>query len=196
MLQSYLNSIVNLTGYWISAKLTIANITECIQVIKNFKNVTRCRGSRTAKSKETREGWSHETVKYTTPHRHLFHNMCITTNICRGLYTWLFHVIIPTLFLDGWYVVIKAYKFTVFEIWGDILVLPYIACPCYPYIRVYRLSDNQPFRYCLSTGVPRHSTGGICLSICMWYVSLTCAHASNWTREHSLIVHVPVQRYL
>ena len=33
---------------------------------------------------------------------------------------------------DGWYVVINAYKFTVFEIWGDIFVLSYIACPCYP----------------------------------------------------------------
>jgi len=39
------------------------------------------------------------------------------------------------------YVVIKAYKFTVFEIWRDINVLSYIACPRYPYIRVYRLYD-------------------------------------------------------
>ena len=42
---------------------------------------------------------------------------------------------------DGWYVVINAYKLTVFEIWGDIFVLSYIACPRYPYIRVYRLYD-------------------------------------------------------
>ena len=42
---------------------------------------------------------------------------------------------------DGWYVVINAYKFTVFETGGDIFVLSYIACPCYPYIRVYRLYD-------------------------------------------------------
>ena len=42
---------------------------------------------------------------------------------------------------DGWYIVINAYKLTVFEIWGDIFVLSYIACPCYPYIRVYRLYD-------------------------------------------------------
>ena len=38
-------------------------------------------------------------------------------------------------------VVIKAYKLTVFEIWRDFNVLSYIACPRYPYIRVYRLYD-------------------------------------------------------
>jgi len=43
---------------------------------------------------------------------------------------------------DEQYVVIKAYKFTVFEIWRDFNVLPYIAGPRYPYIRVYRLYDN------------------------------------------------------
>jgi len=42
---------------------------------------------------------------------------------------------------DGWYVVINAYQFTVFEIWRDFFVLSYIACPRYPYIRVYRLYD-------------------------------------------------------
>ena len=42
---------------------------------------------------------------------------------------------------DEWYVVIKAYKLAVFEILGDFFVLPYIACACYPYIRVYRLYD-------------------------------------------------------
>jgi len=36
---------------------------------------------------------------------------------------------------DEQYVVIKAYKFTVFEIWRDFNVLSYIACPRYPYIR-------------------------------------------------------------
>jgi len=35
---------------------------------------------------------------------------------------------------DERYVVIKAYKFTVFEIWRDLIVLSYIACPRYPYI--------------------------------------------------------------
>ena len=30
------------------------NVLECIQVLKNIKTVTRCRDSRTAKSKETR----------------------------------------------------------------------------------------------------------------------------------------------
>jgi len=42
---------------------------------------------------------------------------------------------------DEQYVVLKAYKFTVFEIWRDFNVLSYIACPRYPYIRVYRLYD-------------------------------------------------------
>jgi len=37
------------------------------------------------------------------------------------------------------YVVTKAYKFTIFEIWRDFNVLSYIACPSYPYITVYRL---------------------------------------------------------
>ena len=44
---------------------------------------------------------------------------------------------------DKWYVVIKAYKLAVFEILGDFFVLPYIACPRYPYIRVYRLYDTS-----------------------------------------------------
>ena len=34
-------------------------------------------------------------------------------------------------------------KFTVFEIWRDFNVLSYIACPRYPYIRVYRLYDTN-----------------------------------------------------
>ena len=42
---------------------------------------------------------------------------------------------------DEQYVVINAYKFPVFEIWRDFNVLSYIACPRYPYIRVYRLYD-------------------------------------------------------
>ena len=45
---------------------------------------------------------------------------------------------------DEQYVVIKAYKFTVFEIWRDFNVLSYITCPRYPYIRVYRLYDSLP----------------------------------------------------
>jgi len=44
---------------------------------------------------------------------------------------------------DEQYVVIKAYKFAVFEIWRDFNVLSYIACPRYPYIRVYRLYDSD-----------------------------------------------------
>jgi len=43
---------------------------------------------------------------------------------------------------DQPYVVIKAYKFIVFEIWRDFNVLSYIACPRYPYIRVYRRYDT------------------------------------------------------
>jgi len=42
--------------------------------------------------------------------------------------------------------VIKAYKFTVFEIWRGFNVLSYIACPRYPYIRVYRLYDRPSFK--------------------------------------------------
>jgi len=44
---------------------------------------------------------------------------------------------------DEWYVVIKAYKLTFFEILRDFFVLSYIACPRYPYIRVYRLYDKS-----------------------------------------------------
>ena len=43
---------------------------------------------------------------------------------------------------DEWYIVIKAYKLTIFEILRNLFVLSYIACPRYPYIRVYRLYDN------------------------------------------------------
>jgi len=43
---------------------------------------------------------------------------------------------------NEWYVVIKAYKLTVFDILRDFFVLQYIACPRYPYIRVYRLYDK------------------------------------------------------
>jgi len=43
---------------------------------------------------------------------------------------------------DEWYVVKKAYKLTVFEILRNFFVLSNIACPRYPYIRVYRLYDN------------------------------------------------------
>ena len=35
-------------------------------------------------------------------------------------------------FGDEWYIVIKAYKLTVFDILRDFLVLPYIACTRYP----------------------------------------------------------------
>jgi len=44
--------------------------------------------------------------------------------------------------LEEQYIAIKAYKFTVFEIWRDFNVLSYIACPRYPYVRVYRLCDD------------------------------------------------------
>jgi len=48
---------------------------------------------------------------------------------------------------DEWYAVIKAYKLTVFDILRDFFVLPYIACPRYPYIRVYRLYDNKGYSH-------------------------------------------------
>jgi len=51
---------------------------------------------------------------------------------------------------DGWYVVIYAYQFTVFEIWRDLIVLSYIACPRYPFIRVHRLYDNYFLTYAIA----------------------------------------------
>ena len=36
---------------------------------------------------------------------------------------------------DEWYVVIKAYKLTVFEVLRDYFVLSYIVCLHYPYIQ-------------------------------------------------------------
>ena len=45
---------------------------------------------------------------------------------------------------DEWYVVIKAYKLTDFEILRDFFCIVIIyACPRYPYIRVYRLYDTD-----------------------------------------------------
>jgi len=52
---------------------------------------------------------------------------------------------------DELHVVIKAYKFTVFDIWRDFNVLSYIACLCYPYIRVYRLYDSTSHSHGLSS---------------------------------------------
>ena len=37
-------------------------------------------------------------------------------------------------FEDEWYIVIKAHKFTAFEILRDFFLLSYIACLHYPYI--------------------------------------------------------------
>ena len=48
---------------------------------------------------------------------------------------------------DEWYVVMKAYKLTVFEILRNFFVLSYIARPRYPYIRVYRLYDRYIYIY-------------------------------------------------
>jgi len=36
---------------------------------------------------------------------------------------------------DEWYIVVEAYKLTVFEIWRDLFVLLHIACQPYPHIR-------------------------------------------------------------
>ena len=72
-----------------------------------IKNVTGCRDTRTAKSKETRQGWSHKTVKYTTPLQRSFSIYVYNEKrYVGGLYTSLFCVIIPTLFpyfLPFWY---------------------------------------------------------------------------------------------
>jgi len=43
---------------------------------------------------------------------------------------------------DEWCIVIKAHELAVFGILRDFFVLPYVACPCYPYIRVYQLYNN------------------------------------------------------
>jgi len=43
---------------------------------------------------------------------------------------------------DEQYVVIKAYKLTVFEILRNFFALSYLACQRYPYIRVYRLYNS------------------------------------------------------
>jgi len=60
---------------------------------------------------------------------------------------------------DERYVVIKAYKLTIFEILRNFFVLSYIACPRYPYIRVYRLYDNPhlhpPY---VEVTIPSHSS--------------------------------------
>ena len=50
---------------------------------------------------------------------------------------------------DEQYVVIKAYKFTVFEIWRNFNVLSYIACLRCPYIRVYQLYDTVLLPYAI-----------------------------------------------
>ena len=73
-----------------------------------FENVTGCRDTRTAKSKETRQpGWLHKTVKYTTPLQRSFSiYMYNEKRYVGGLYTSLFCAIIPTLFpyfLPFWY---------------------------------------------------------------------------------------------
>ena len=68
----------------------------------------------------------------------LYENLALLTEHCME-YTlaciWCYY------YDDGLEVVIKAYKFTVLEIWRDFNVFSYIACPRYPYIRVYRLYD-------------------------------------------------------
>ena len=74
---------------------------------KTFENVTGCRDTRTAKSKETRQGWSHKTVKYTTPLQRSFSIYVYNEKrYVGGLYTSLFCAIIPALFpyfLPFWY---------------------------------------------------------------------------------------------
>ena len=77
------------------------------KVIKNIKNVTGCRDTRTAKSKETREGWSNITVMYTTPlQRSSSIYVYNEKRYVGGLYTSLLCSTIPPLFpyfLPFWY---------------------------------------------------------------------------------------------
>ena len=67
---------------------------------------------------------------------------------------------------NEWYVVIKAYKLTVFDISRNFFVLSYIACPRYLYIRVYRLYDM-----CVRTYHMRNN-----------YVTYTVAMRPNFSR--------------
>ena len=46
---------------------------------------------------------------------------------------------------DEQYVVTKAYKFIIIEIWRDFIVLSYIACPRYPHIRSYIACPRYPY---------------------------------------------------
>jgi len=80
---------------------------------------------------------------------------------------------------DEWYVVIKAYKLTVFDISRNFFVLSYIACPRYPYIRVYRLYDSSNTEYwvyytldIITSNLNSERNGSFCLRICSVYQSL------------------------
>ena len=58
---------------------------------------------------------------------------------------------------DEQYVVLKAYKLAVLEILRNLFVLAYIACPRYPYIRVYRLYDSARRSRAIFVSRPRPS---------------------------------------
>ena len=60
---------------------------------------------------------------------------------------------------DDWYVVIKAYKCTVSEIWRDFIVLAYIACPTY---RVYRLCDMSMYVKTCQVSLPGPIPHSVC----------------------------------
>ena len=95
--------------------------------------------------------------------------------------------------MNSTYVVIKAYKFTVFEFWRDFNVLLYIACPCYPYIRVCELYDIScvihmiymipafililyPFNSICYSEVLKHSRKAQSLEKKQWFTSLNLQH--------------------
>ena len=72
------------------------------------------------------------------PHPTYLYQMWKSGDFLFSTFVMLFHatrcVIGHEVLKNEWYIVIKAYKFTVFEILRDFFVLSYIACPCYPYI--------------------------------------------------------------
>ena len=67
---------------------------------------------------------------------------------------------------DERYVVIKAYKLTVFEILSNFFVLSYIACLCYPYIRVYQLCDIAPCNVYIPPHMILHGLFAIIIMAC------------------------------
>ena len=83
---------------------------------------------------------------------------------------------------------IKCCCFTVFEIWRDFNVLSYVACPRYPYIRVYRLYDIT------STSLLQANPVTVVLSLTETLpIPLTYKSKLEWNRIYTLSCHSVVQ---